>query len=311
MERHAMPRDPLVTIGIPTYNRADTYFPGALKCALDQTYSNIEIIVSDNCSTDSTAAVVESANDPRIRYIRQESNIPAIENFNFLLAQAQGTYFSLFHDDDMLDMDFVETCMRAAQGDAGYGLIRTGLRWIDDTGQTLSTLRNNAQGLPLEDFYLAWFRGRIPMHLPSTLFNTEGLRKIGGLKSRHQLFNDVMAEVKLAAIMPRLDIPDIKASFRHHPVRSTTATSIRFWCEDSLELLETMCGLVDRDAEIIREAGARSLTNHNIRMIRQIDSLPLQIKGYWVVFRNFNLPAKFLVKNILRSIRKSMSKKSQ
>lgn len=306
-----MPSDPLVTIGIPTYNRADTYFPGALKCALDQTYSNIEIIVSDNCSTDSTAAVIEKANDPRIRYIRQESNIPAIENFNFLLAQAQGSYFSLFHDDDMLDTDFIETCMRAAGGDAGFGLIRTGLRWIDDTGQTVSMLNNDAQGLPLEEFYLAWFKGKIPMHLPSTLFNTEGLRKIGGLKSRHQLFNDVMAEVKLAAMMPRLDIPEIKASFRHHPVRSTTATSIRFWCEDSLELLETMCGLVTRDAENIREAGAHSLARHNIRMIRQIDSLPVQIKGYWSVFRYFDMPVKFLVKNILRSIKSRISNKPQ
>lgn len=299
-----MPRDPLVTIGIPTYNRADSYFPGALKCALDQTYGNIEIIVSDNCSTDSTATIVENVNDPRIRYIRQKSNIPAIDNFNFLLDQAQGKYFSLFHDDDMLDKDFIETCMRAAGGNTEYGLIRTGLRWIDDSGQTRSEMTNNATGLSLEDFYLAWFRGKIPMHLPSTLFNTGYLRELGGLKSRHQLFNDVMAEVKLAAMYPRLDIPDIKASFRHHPVRSTTATSIRSWCEDSLELLDTMCGLVATESEKIREEGTRSLVGHNMRMIKQIDSLPVQIEGYWAVYRYFDQSAGFLVKNILRSVKR-------
>ena len=304
-----MSNDPLVTIGIPTYNRADSYFPGALKCALDQTYTNIEIIVSDNCSTDSTAAIVESVSDPRIRYIRQESNIPAIENFNFLLCQAQGEYFSLFHDDDMMDEDFIETCMRAAGGNTEYGLIRTGLRWIDDNGQTTSSVNNNAEGLSLEEFYIAWFKGNIPMHLPSTLFNARNLREIGGLESKHQLFNDVIAEVKLAAMWSRLDIPDIKASFRHHPVRSTTATSIRFWCEDSLELLDTMCELVTKEPEKIRQEGTRFLVGHNVRMIRQIDSLVVQIEGYWAVYRYFNQPVKFLVQNILRTVKRHIEEK--
>jgi glycosyltransferase involved in cell wall biosynthesis len=299
-----MSSDLLVTIGIPTYNRADSYFPDALKCALDQTYSNLEIIISDNCSTDATAAIVEGSNDPRIRYIRQQSNIPANDNFNYLLGQARGEYFSLFHDDDMMDADFVETCMHAAEGKREYGLIRTGLRWIDNSGQILSKLNNDAEGLSLEEFYMAWFKGRIPMHLPSTLFNTGYLRDIGGLKSRHQLFNDVTAEVKLAAMYPRLDIPDIKASFRHHPIRSTTATSIQFWCEDSLELLDTMCGLVTKESEKIRKEGTRSLVGHNVRMIRQIDSLPMQIKGFWVVYRYFRQPFKFLAKNIARAAKK-------
>ncbi len=61
---------PLVTIGIPTFNRADSYLKYSLKSAVSQTYSNIEIIVSDNASTDNTETFVKSFNDPRIRYIQ-------------------------------------------------------------------------------------------------------------------------------------------------------------------------------------------------------------------------------------------------
>ena len=75
----------LVTIAIPTYNRADNYLKQALSSALVQTYRNIEIIVSDNCSTDNTESVVKNFKDSRIRYFKQKKNIGPYKNFNFLL----------------------------------------------------------------------------------------------------------------------------------------------------------------------------------------------------------------------------------
>lgn len=69
---------PLVTIAIPTYNRADLYLKQAIQCSLNQTYSNIEIIVSDNCSDDDTEAVVKSFIYTHIRYFKHEKNIMVI-----------------------------------------------------------------------------------------------------------------------------------------------------------------------------------------------------------------------------------------
>jgi glycosyltransferase involved in cell wall biosynthesis len=302
-----MSKDPLVTIGIPTYNRADSFFPDALRCAVQQSYGNIEIVVSDNCSTDSTEDVVRSINDPRIRYFKQKTNIPATENFNFCLKKARGDYFSLLHDDDLLDEDFVEACMHTAAGNNDIGLIRTGVRWIDNNGQVLSEKMNTAAGLPLEEFFQAWFRGEIPMHLPSTLFNTRKLVEIGGLNSRHQLFNDVIAEVKLAAMHARLDVPDIKASFRHHPDRRTTADSIRFWCEDSLELLDVMCHLASGKCDSIRSDGIRFFVGHNVRLARQIQSPLVQLRSYWTIYRYFLQPVSFLMKNVRYLVKSSLS----
>ena len=59
---------PLVTIGIPTFNRADSYLPESLGSALGQDYPNLEVIVSDNGSSDGTEVFVKSLNDPRVRY---------------------------------------------------------------------------------------------------------------------------------------------------------------------------------------------------------------------------------------------------
>ena len=76
---------PLVTIAIPTYNRADGYLRDALKSAMNQTYENIEIVVSDNCSPDNTEDYIKGIDDPRIRYFRQKEGILPNDNFNFCL----------------------------------------------------------------------------------------------------------------------------------------------------------------------------------------------------------------------------------
>lgn len=92
----ADPANPLVSIGIPTYNRANSYLKQALRSAVNQTYKNLEIIVSDNCSSDDTESVVKEFRDPRIRYFRQNKNLGAVPNCNFCLEQSQGKYFWRF-----------------------------------------------------------------------------------------------------------------------------------------------------------------------------------------------------------------------
>jgi len=101
---------PLVTIGVPTYNRANS-LPRALDSLLSQTYNNLELIISDNASTDNTGEVVMryARKDPRVRYIRKKENIGAMPNFLSLLPEAGGVYFMWASDDDLWDSKFVET----------------------------------------------------------------------------------------------------------------------------------------------------------------------------------------------------------
>ncbi len=104
------PLDALVSIGIPTFNRADC-LRRILQVATAQTYPNLEIIVSDNASTDGvTPLIVQEfqARDSRIRYIRQEKNVGVIENAAHVLEQANGHYFTWFSDDDWRSPEFIE-----------------------------------------------------------------------------------------------------------------------------------------------------------------------------------------------------------
>lgn len=109
-------RPPLVSVGIPTFNRPEG-LRRTLRLICNQTYRNLEILVSDNASPRSeTEKVVRgfAAADERIKYFRQSENIGALANFQFVLAKASGDYFMWAADDDEWDPGFIETCLAAA-----------------------------------------------------------------------------------------------------------------------------------------------------------------------------------------------------
>ena len=94
-------KTPKVSVCIPTYNRPD-FLRQAIESVLAQTFSDYELIISDNASEDSTTDLISSFKDRRIIYIRKEKNIGAIDNFNSCLAAAKGEYITIFHDDDIM-----------------------------------------------------------------------------------------------------------------------------------------------------------------------------------------------------------------
>ena len=274
---------PLVSIGIPTYNRADSYLKLAIQSAVNQTYSNIEIIVSDNCSTDSTEMVVSAFGDPRIRYFKQTKNIGGLNNANYCVEQARGNYFLLLHDDDLIDYDFVSSCMEAVNHDANVGIILTGTRVIDEDGNVIREDANKLEGCSNTDFMMGWFHYKVPLYLCSTLYNTRRLREIGSFKSRKDLYDDGVALFQLAARLGRKDIYDVKAGFRRHSANSGSIGSISDWCEDSHYLLDIMCDLAPDDKDKIREEGIRYFCTQNYIRSTRIQSAFKRIYAYFIV----------------------------
>lgn len=127
---------PLVTVGIPTYNRPEG-FEKTLSCISQQTYRNLEIIVSDNCSTrPEVISVIKkyAENDKRITWYVQEKNISLVPNFQFLLDKATGQYFMWAADDDQWDLNFIEVCVNAMEANKTVVLGMTDIRIVGEDG---------------------------------------------------------------------------------------------------------------------------------------------------------------------------------
>lgn len=101
---------PLVSVGIPTYNRPEG-LRKTLECITQQTYKNLEIIISDNNSSNlEVVKILEEFKtlDKRIICFQQTKNTGAAKNFHFVLKKAKGLYFMWASDDDIRELDCIE-----------------------------------------------------------------------------------------------------------------------------------------------------------------------------------------------------------
>jgi glycosyltransferase involved in cell wall biosynthesis len=116
-----MAASPTISIGMPVYN-AENYIRSALDSLLTQTYTNFELIISDNASTDSTSEICATymERDSRIRYIRQPTNLGATANFRLVLLQSTAPYFMWAAADDIRSPDFLAANLSFLEQHAEY-----------------------------------------------------------------------------------------------------------------------------------------------------------------------------------------------
>lgn len=300
-----------VTIGIPTYNRADSFLRDALSSALNQTYEFVEVIVSDNCSTDSTPEYVASINDPRLRYLRHGSNLGPNGNFNACLDAATGDYFVLLCDDDLVDEDFVSTCIQAIDYRKDVGVVRSGARIIDEHGAVEYERENHVDEDNLQGLAKAWFAKRTAVYLCSTLFNTQALRDSGGLSSTHNLLEDGYGIGRVAKTLDIRNIVDVKASFRRYSQQRTNSVPIREWCEDYLGLLDLICANIPDDEQAaVRVLGHKYFGGLCLTRAQPLDSGFARFRARKIVYDLFGY--RFLMsrarQHVMRPVRRILTR---
>jgi len=130
------PVAPPVSICIPVYN-GEHFLAATIESILRQDDGDVEVIVSDNASTDGTGDVVRRYTDPRIRYCRSEHNVGPVGNFNRCLDLATGTYTKIVCADDILYPDCVrrQRAILDADRDESIALVTCERDIIDDRGR--------------------------------------------------------------------------------------------------------------------------------------------------------------------------------
>jgi glycosyltransferase involved in cell wall biosynthesis len=114
---------PKVSVLIPTYNSA-IYLIEAIESVLNQTFSDFELIIVDNCSTDNTDEVVSKyLSDPRIIYKKNETNLGVVGNFNLCLSYASGQYIKFLCADDKFFPHLLEKFVAVMDNYPGVSLV--------------------------------------------------------------------------------------------------------------------------------------------------------------------------------------------
>jgi glycosyltransferase involved in cell wall biosynthesis len=128
-----------LSIGLPVFNGA-RFLSDALDSLLGQTFSDFELVIGDNASTDATERICReyASRDARIRYYRHERNIGGAANFNFVLSQARAEYFKWAAHDDAYDPTFLEKCIAVLDRAPSVLLCSTRTALMDEDGRRLT-----------------------------------------------------------------------------------------------------------------------------------------------------------------------------
>ena len=126
---------PLVSLGLPVYN-GENFLAETLESLLAQTYTNFEIVICDNRSTDRTAAICAdfASRDSRISYFCQPKNLGAARNFDTTFERSRGQYFKWTSHDDLLEPEYLEKCLAAMEADPACVICWPHMDHVDENG---------------------------------------------------------------------------------------------------------------------------------------------------------------------------------
>ena len=130
-----MTTTPRLTIGLPVYN-GEKYVAESIDALLGQSFTDFELIISDNASTDGTGDICRhyEKQDSRVRYFRQPQNIGLAPNHNFVVEQARGELFKWASNDDLYARDLLERCVDALDKYPDVVLAHSWTAMVDGSG---------------------------------------------------------------------------------------------------------------------------------------------------------------------------------
>ncbi len=212
---------PRVTIGIPVYN-GENYLAESIESILAQTFSDFELIITDNASTDKTAVICQAyaQNDPRIRYIRNEENLGASPNYNLLVSLARGEYFKWQAHDDLSTPEFLERCVAVLDADPEVVVCYSRTRAVDGNSEIAPKLDVKYPPKPeLNDarVRVRFFECVCVHHSQVAVFGlmrTDVLKKTRMIESYSSSDRTLLGELSLRGRM--YEIPDVLLYKRHH-----------------------------------------------------------------------------------------------
>jgi glycosyltransferase involved in cell wall biosynthesis len=218
---------PRLSIGLPVYN-GERYLALALDALLAQSFTDFELIISDNASTDRTEEICRRylAMDGRIRYFRQPVNFGAAPNHNFVVDQARGELFKWASHDDLYGRELLLRCVEALDARPEVVLCHAWEAFIDAEGAIVHTvdyrLASDSPSAPRRFADLLFVQGGDDLY---GVIRTEVLRRTPLHGSYHHAERTLVAELGLYG--PFHQVPEVLYFRRDHPDRAERARSTR------------------------------------------------------------------------------------
>ena len=192
---------PCVSIGVPVRN-GEAYLDRALASLLAQDFTDFEVLICDNVSTDRTVAIADAwaAKDSRVKVFRNDVNIGAERNFSRVFTLARGRYFRWAAHDDLIDPQYLGRCVAALEGSPDAVLSNSWVNIIDDQDRVIGFYDGGVAGAYSTDTAERFAALVLSRHLCTDLFGViraDALRKTKLLGPYYGADRALLAELGL------------------------------------------------------------------------------------------------------------------
>jgi glycosyltransferase involved in cell wall biosynthesis len=281
---------PLVSIIIPSYNHAK-WISSALDSVLNQTYSNWEVVIVDNCSTDSTDSVLSNYNDNRIKILKVSNKGSIALSRNVGLSIASGVWIAFLDSDDYWTENKLEECSNFFY--RGTDLIYHDLRIISATEQNTPARYIRSRKLRKPIFLDLLLHGNT-ISTSSVVVRSEIIKKVGGMRENLDLIGveDYNTWLRISQITNEFrHINRILGTYRIHGSNSSSSTSF----EKILRATTEFSSLLTQKQKKIFEASLlygpvrQSFLNRdyknitrNLKYVIRFGTLSRKIRAMWM-----------------------------
>jgi glycosyltransferase involved in cell wall biosynthesis len=272
-------RVPRLTLGLPVYN-GERFLAESLDALLAQTFTDYELIISDNGSVDRTGEIAQryAAKDSRVRYVHHPRNRGSSFNHNFVIEQARGELFKWVSHDDLYAPDLLQRCIDALDTRPEISLAHAWTALIDDQGKVTHKVDyplTTDVADPVERF-----RSLLYTHGGDDIYGVirmSILRTVAPFGSYHWADRPFVAELVLHG--PFHNVPEFLYFRRDHPDRTTRV---------GLDNIRQRCIRLDpARANRWRHPLLRLLGEYVLGFLSAIQRAPLNPRDRWRCRREF------------------------
>jgi glycosyltransferase involved in cell wall biosynthesis len=224
-----------VSIGIPTINRSSLALR-AIRSALAQTYSDVEVIVSDDASTDDTVQRIREIRDPRVVLFEQKQRLGLVGNFDFCLRHASGEFFLLLGDDDVLLPPAIERLVepfllgKPPIPASALGVVWCPCRIANAKNSHFWTTESGPALEPVPSLLAALFAGNRGPRLTSILLRTQDSIAVGGYEDKYGDLCDIGNWGRAALLREyAVCIPEPLVQYTNHQGSTTSQSAVQKW----------------------------------------------------------------------------------
>lgn len=182
-----MSNSPLVSIGLPVFNR-QKFIGQSIKSILNQTHSNLELIIYDDFSTDKSWDIISGFKDQRIQAIKGKSNLGPPTPLNKILELAKGEYFIYLGDWDYVEPDLLANCIEAFARNPNISFVYPAADLVSHDNNSFEDLYSPFKKMNNGQHYIKSYLGQFSNF--SCCFHPHSLFKVSDIKKRKKIYND-------------------------------------------------------------------------------------------------------------------------